>query len=131
MKTQVTDEMVSRFLSWKIPADFSPDCYISFNPGHALPSSALWPVGTNLLTAEQARKMLEHVISEPASLQPHQQRVVEEKTELDVKANALSQFIGHSPIFEKLDPSEQERLKSQNDVMWQYSEILSARIAAF
>lgn len=64
-------------------------------------------------------------------LQPHQQRVVEEKAELDKKAKALSQFIGHSPIFDTLDAAEQERLKEQNDVMWQYSEILGARIAAF
>lgn len=64
-------------------------------------------------------------------LQPHQQRVVTEKAELDEKANALSNFIGHSPIFETLDAAEQERLKEQNDVMWQYSEILGARIAAF
>jgi len=64
-------------------------------------------------------------------LQPHQQRVVDEKTELDKKANALSNFIGNSPIFETLDAAEQERLKQQNDVMWQYSEILRARIEAF
>ena len=64
-------------------------------------------------------------------MQPHQQRVVDEKTELDAKANALSQFIGNSPIFETLDAAEQERLKEQNDVMWKYSEILGARIAAF
>lgn len=57
--------------------------------------------------------------------------MVDEKTELDTKANALSQFIGHNPIFTKLDQAEQERLKLQNDVMWQYSEILAARIAAF
>lgn len=65
------------------------------------------------------------------NLASHQQRVVDEKTELDKKASALSQFIGNSQIFETLDPSEQERLKEQNDVMWQYSEILGARIEAF
>jgi hypothetical protein len=64
-------------------------------------------------------------------MQPHQQRVVDEKTELNKKAKALSNFIGTSPVFEMLDPAEQERLKEQNDVMWQYSEILGARIAAF
>ena len=64
-------------------------------------------------------------------LQPHQQRVVQEKEELDKRANALSTFIGTNPKFETLDPAEQERLKEQNDVMWQYSEILGARIAAF
>jgi hypothetical protein len=64
-------------------------------------------------------------------MQPHQQRVVDEKTELDTKAKALSEFIGNNPIFLTLDAAEQERLKEQNDVMWQYSEILGARIAAF
>lgn len=62
---------------------------------------------------------------------PHQQRVVDEKNELDIKGNALSQFIANSPIFETLDADEQERLKVQNDIMWQYSEILGERIAAF
>ena len=65
------------------------------------------------------------------SLQPHQQRVVEEKTELDKKASALSNFIGTSPVFDTLDPAEQERLREQCEVMWQYSEILGERIAAF
>jgi hypothetical protein len=64
-------------------------------------------------------------------MQPHQQRVVDEKAELDAKAEKLSDFIGNSDIFPTLDTAEQERLKEQNDVMWQYSEILGARIAAF
>lgn len=63
--------------------------------------------------------------------QPHQQRVVQEKSELDEKANALSKFIGENPIFDGLPPEEQERLKVQNDLMWQYSEILGLRISAF
>lgn len=67
----------------------------------------------------------------PPLLQPHQQRVVDEKAELDKKAHALSDFIGNSEVFTMLDAAEQERLKEQNDVMWQYSEILGARIAAF
>lgn len=65
------------------------------------------------------------------NMKPHQLRVVEEKTGLDKKATALSNFIGCSDIFMTLDPAEQERLKVQNDIMWQYSEILGARIAAF
>lgn len=64
-------------------------------------------------------------------MQPHQQRVVDEKTELDKKAWALSEFIGLNPIFENIDSAEQERLKIQNDIMWQYSEILAERIATF
>jgi hypothetical protein len=70
-------------------------------------------------------------INTMSKLQPHQQRVVDEKTELDKKASALSDFIGTNPIFDTLDTAEQERLREQNDVMWQYSEILGARISAF
>ena len=62
---------------------------------------------------------------------PHQQRVVDEKTELDIKAKALSNFIGNNPIFADIDAEEQERLKEQCEIMWQYSEILDKRIAAF
>ena len=64
-------------------------------------------------------------------MQTHQQRVVDEKAEMDKKAKALSEFIGTNQIFDTIDAEEQERLKVQNDVMWQYSEILGARIAAF
>lgn len=66
-----------------------------------------------------------------STLLPHQQRVVDEKLALDEKATALSTFIGTNPVFDTLDSAEQERLKEQNDVMWKYSEILGARIAAF
>jgi len=61
----------------------------------------------------------------------YQQRVIDEKAELDAKAKALSEFIGLSPLFDSIDKDEQERLKLQNDVMWTYSTILGERIAAF
>jgi len=60
-----------------------------------------------------------------------QQRVVDEKTELDKKAKALSDFIGLDDVFLSLAADEQERMKEQNDVMWKYSEILGSRIADF
>lgn len=60
----VTDEMVNRFLTWSLPRDFSPDCGIAFNP----PTPTSWPVGTNLLTATQARQMLEHVLGSNGSV---------------------------------------------------------------
>ena len=62
---------------------------------------------------------------------PHQQRVIDEKIDLDDKAAKLRTFIGENPFFEKLDSAEQERMKVQNDLMWQYSEVLGQRIAAF
>lgn len=68
----------------------------------------------------------------PASnMPPHQQRVITEKRELDEKAKKLSDFIGLNPIFTNIDAAEQERLKEQCEIMWQYSTILGDRIAAF
>lgn len=57
-------------------------------------------------------------------MQPHQQRVVDEKSELDVKAKALSDFIGNSDIFPTLNADEQEQLKEQKDDIKQILKIL-------
>ncbi len=56
------DEMVNKFLCWKLPEDFHPDSGISFEKkhGHETPH---WPTGTNILTAEQAKEMFKHCIS--------------------------------------------------------------------
>lgn len=62
---------------------------------------------------------------------PHQERVVQEKAELDDRTMKLSEFIGSNPTFLELDPAEQLRLKEQLEVMLKYSEILGQRIAAF
>lgn len=59
---RVTDDMVARFLAWKLPQHFYPDCYISFDREKASQSPSSWPSGTNLLDAQAARKMLKHVI---------------------------------------------------------------------
>ena len=60
MSGKVTDEMVNRFLSWPLPKSFAPDCGITFKP---INHPNVWPIGTNLFTADQARQMLEHVLS--------------------------------------------------------------------
>lgn len=52
--------MVQRFLSWRLPDGFSPDCYISFDEKKARDNLG-WPTGTNLLNAEQAMQMIEHI----------------------------------------------------------------------
>ena len=55
-------ELVNRFLAWRLPADFSPDCHIHFDRAAAEKwGPGLWPSGTNLLNGEQARAMLEYV----------------------------------------------------------------------
>lgn len=59
---KVTDEMVDRFLRWKLPENFHPDSYITFDAERAKAMQS-WPHGTCLLDAYQARAMLEHVLA--------------------------------------------------------------------
>ena len=62
--------MVDRFLGWRLPADFAPDCGISFkHEPDALGYAPTWPIGTNLLTAEQAEAMFEYVLAAPSAPQ--------------------------------------------------------------
>ena len=63
-------------------------------------------------------------------MQPHQQRVVTEKEELDAKIAALDGFIG-GDIFAGLDNGEQDRLVRQYKHMAQYSAVLGERISNF
>jgi hypothetical protein len=90
--------------------------------------SKVWELEGYLL---QERLFTQSASPTTSKFPPHQQRVLDEKQDLDIKASALGRFIEGSPIFSTLDPSEQERLKKQNEVMWQYSEILGARINEF
>jgi hypothetical protein len=57
-------EAVSRFLAWPLPKDFYPNCGISFDgrKDDEWNKNKTWPIGTNLLTAEQATAMLKHVL---------------------------------------------------------------------
>lgn len=59
-------QMVNAFLGWKLPKDFAPDAGISFKPTKPYEGDELgnswWPIGTNLLTADQARQMLTEVV---------------------------------------------------------------------
>lgn len=48
------DQLVNRFLAWPVPADVHPDGTPG-KPGRT---------GTNLLTASQAKQMLEHVLGD-------------------------------------------------------------------
>lgn len=64
-------------------------------------------------------------------MEPHQERVVNEKKELDEKLDKLKAFIDTSPTFKGLHEDERGRLNRQFDVMAEYSSILSQRIEAF
>lgn len=66
-------------------------------------------------------------------MQPHQERVVAEKKELDEKLEKLLTFIdaGKGPIFSTLITEERQRLTTQARIMKEYSDILADRINAF
>ena len=63
-------------------------------------------------------------------MQEFQQRVVDEKTELDLKISKLESFLD-TELFRSLDRDEQVRMTQQYVVMKRYSEILQSRINHF
>jgi hypothetical protein len=58
------DALVTRFLSWRLPDSFGPDCYVTFDREKAKANNG-WPVGTNIFTADEAKAMLEYVLAAP------------------------------------------------------------------
>jgi len=67
MRTFEIDKMVDRFLAWPLPQDFTPDGGISFRreSDYDHPEfgrTKYEPVGTNLLSAEQAKQMFLHCL---------------------------------------------------------------------
>lgn len=64
--------MVNRFLGWRLPQDFGPDCGISFDgrKDDEWNKNKSWPIGTNLLTADQAKAMFEYCLAvQPSPVQ--------------------------------------------------------------
>lgn len=61
---------------------------------------------------------------------PYQERVIEEKTQLDEKLRKIRAFMV-SPEFGRLSPEEQGRIKHQENTMWEYSDVLRERIWYF
>jgi hypothetical protein len=64
-------------------------------------------------------------------MRPHEQRVVDEKTELDEKIGKLCDFIGSSKIYKGLPEDERSRLTVQLHYMQGYSHILHERVKSF
>lgn len=61
------NQMVSRFLAWRLPEDFTPDGGISFTPmlyRAGYEPILREPVGTNLLTFTQAKAMVQHMVAD-------------------------------------------------------------------
>jgi acetone carboxylase gamma subunit len=66
MNDEQITHMVNRFLQWKLPNDFCPDCGIHFDADAAKklnPNNHTYePIGTNLLSADQAKEMVRFMI---------------------------------------------------------------------
>lgn len=58
--------MVSRFLCWRLPANFNPDGGVKFEKevNGAPRPEAWWPNGTNVFDADQATAMVRHMIED-------------------------------------------------------------------
>lgn len=63
-------------------------------------------------------------------MQPHQERVVEERADLDYKMDKLSAFLDSNTYY-NLPAGEQGRLVEQLGIMNQYRDVLDRRISAF
>lgn len=64
-------------------------------------------------------------------MEPHQQRVVNEKAELDDKISKLDEFISSSQIYPNLEMKEKMNLTLQLLYMQSYSRVLGDRIEDF
>ena len=64
-------------------------------------------------------------------MQPHEQRVLVEKEQLDERLRNLTRFIDKAPAFNELAPEDKTLLRQQQDLMERYSEVLGERIARF
>lgn len=63
-------------------------------------------------------------------LQPHQQRVVDERTDLNDKITKIHAFFKNE-VFNGLPQEDQDLLNEQSQIMMNYSDILLKRINRF
>lgn len=64
-------------------------------------------------------------------MEQHQQRVVDEQKELDIKIKGLQRFIEGGDVFDKLPKAEREDMMKQLNHMRVYTSILTRRINRF
>lgn len=103
----------------------------SFKPGLIMGSTT--DNQTHVMAEFEVPMLSTMLAPEPATtLQPHQQRVVEEHRELNEKIDKLGEFIVNKPgVFLQLPWEEQDLLHRQYAAMQAYSDILVERIAGF
>lgn len=67
MNEQQIKHMLDRFLGWRLPEDFHPDCGIMFMDVYdngTEQGGKFEPTGTNLFTAQQAEEMIKYITKE-------------------------------------------------------------------
>lgn len=106
MSTSLRDDqikyMVDRFLGWRLPEHFSPDCGISFKANYnertAYPAKHE-PTGTNLFDATQAEAMIRYLVDGMPADGSEQFTIFVDGKPIDVAA------IYKAKGFDKLPPS--------------------------
>lgn len=132
MKTTIERETMKTYIGTKIiQAEPRTKNYGPIEQQDQPGYTVVYPDGYTSWSPSEAFEDAYVDIGDVTGLVPHQVRVVAEKAALDKKSTDLINFIDTNPIFEKLDPSEQERLKLQHHFMSHYSVVLGERIAAF
>lgn len=93
--------------------------------------NSLWPLMGYALK-EQLFQATQPAQAAPveSTIPPHQQRVLDEKAELDIKLSNLLAFFG-SEIYKSIPGQDQHLLQQQAVSMEHYSEILGMRIEGF
>ena len=130
------DECVSRFLAWKLPKDFYPDCFISFDREKAFTHPYNGPTGTNLLHAGQAKAMLEEVcaplIAEIEELKYELQEANSTSERRLVKINegqaCVSDWIAQHTELNKATAIQIACLQNENEQVWREFEDAKAEI---
>ncbi len=81
MNKEQIRHMVDRFLGYKLPIDFRPDGGVEFTSTKTFATREeayeknWWPIGTNLLTAQQAEEMIRFMIIDLPSTSSEQTKV--------------------------------------------------------
>lgn len=132
----MTRQAYNDFRGWELPKDENgddPGFLVEYVDGGKAntPQYAGYVSWSPADVFERAYRPLPDLTPEQmASLQPHQQRVVIEKAELDEKLAKLYAFM-NGDLYQSIDTAEKVRLEDQTDIMEAYSRLLGERIAAF
>ena len=120
------------YRGWEVPADEDPadDGYLVENADGGRGNDSRHAGYISWSPKDVFERSYKEVKTVPG-LAPHQQRVLDEKQDLDLRIARLDEFMRRNPTFTTLDAPERDRLEIQLDLMRDYSGILGERIANF